>query len=92
MAHKVLKYLLDDTVNVVSPRYAISISVDGKLVKELGSHLIIKDDLTLAAIRVLKENKIETENCVVSIAETWDDLEYIKLVSFELKEDKLKPI
>ena len=92
MAYKILKYLLDDTVNVINPRYSISISVDGILIEELGCHVIIKDDLIPAAVRALKENKIKAGNCKISISETCEDLTYEMLVSFAFKEDKLKPV
>ncbi len=92
MAYKILKYLLDDTVSVINPKYSISISADGKLIKELGCHMIIKDDLILATLRTLQENKIKSGDCKVSISEVFENITYKYLVSFELKNDKLKPV
>ena len=74
MAYRILKYLLDDTVSVINPKYSISISVDGRLIKELGCHMIIKDDLILATLRVIQENKIKSGDCKVTISEVFENI------------------
>lgn len=93
MAYKVVKYLLDDSVSVVNPKFFISVSLEGRLLKELGSHVIIKDDIILAAFRVLKEERITSGKCRITISEVCgEDLTYKTLVDFDFNDGKLKGI
>jgi len=86
-----IQYLLDDTIFVAEPTYIVTIQVGTKIIKKLGAHTIIRDDLILACYRALKEKKIEDEQCNVLVetrnAETHTTED---LVSFMYKNDKLR--
>ena len=87
MSYKLVKYLNDDTVQVANPTYIAKIYHGEYLLDEYGAFIVLRDDLFNCACRRVKEGKLQLDKCTVVLEQ---DLE--EIASFNLKEDKLKPI
>lgn len=87
MNYKVVKYLNDDSVQVINPTYVVKIYYKEDLLEEYGAHVILREDLINCSCRCFRENKINAVECSVVLEK---DLE--KIASFVLNEDKLKAI
>lgn len=92
MSYKVVWYLLDDTITISDPAFLITIFIDGKKIKELGSHILLKDDLILGVTKVIKESKMQSGKCEVEVKQKEDNLTHETIVTFDFKDNKLKAI
>ena len=80
---------MDDTVNVLNPKYIVKIYSNQNLVSEYGSFILIRDDLLQAVYCCLHEHNAKLNNCLV---EVYEDNEKILNLRLENEGTKLSAI